>query len=69
MRLHAVVLFCTLLLGTPPCPASDPAAVATTAVRLDVVTDDGHTLALWGKAPPAPRGSILLRKQGSEWTF
>ena len=60
MRLHAVVLLGALLLGAGACPAAGPPASATNAVRLDAVADDGLTLALWAKAPPAPRGTILL---------
>ncbi len=68
MRLPAFVLFAALLLGTPACFAAEPSpAVTTTAVRIDLVADDGHTLALWGKAPPAPRGTILLL-HGRTWS-
>lgn len=67
MRLHAYFLLGALLLGTSMSPAAGPAVAATTAVRLAVVADDGHTLALWGKAPPAPRGTILLL-HGRTWS-
>lgn len=68
MRLHAFVLFGVLLLGTPACFAAEPSpAVTTTAVRIELVADDGHTLALWGKTPPAPRGMILLL-HGRTWS-
>ena len=67
MRLHAVVLLGALLLGAGACPAAGPPASATNAVRLDVVADDGLTLALWAKAPPAPRGTILLL-HGRTWS-
>lgn len=66
MRLPAFVLF-GLLLGALPCVAAGPPAAATTAVRHALVADDGHTLALWGKAPPAPRGTILLL-HGRTWS-
>lgn len=68
MRLPAFLLFGALLLGTPACFAAEPSpAVTTTAIRIDLVADDGHTLALWGKTPPAPRGTILLL-HGRTWS-
>ena len=68
MRLHALILFGALLLGTPACFAAEPSpAVTTTAVRIDLLADDGHTLALWGKTPPEPRGTILLL-HGRTWS-
>ena len=68
MRLHALFLFGALLLGAPACFAAEPsAAVRSTAVRIDLVADDGHTLALWGKTPPTPRGTILLL-HGRTWS-
>ncbi len=68
MPLRAFVLFVALLMGTPACLAAAVSpSVTTTAVRIDVVADDGHTLALWGKAPPAPRGTILLL-HGRTWS-
>lgn len=67
MRLPAFVLFGVLLLGAIPCVAAESPATTTNAVRHAVVADDGHTLALWGKAPSAPRGSILLL-HGRTWS-
>lgn len=67
MRQCAFVLFVALLLAAGSSAAGGPAAPATTAVRHAVVADDGHTLALWGKAPPAPRGAVLLL-HGRTWS-
>lgn len=68
MPLRAFILFIALLMGAPACLAAAVSpAVTTTAVRINVVADDGHTLALWGKAPPAPRGTILLL-HGRTWS-
>lgn len=59
----AVVLFA----GAGPVATAAPPAASTTATRLAVVADDGHTLALWAKVPPAPRGTILLL-HGRTWS-
>lgn len=67
MRQCAVVLFVALLLAAGNSAAAVSAAPVTTAVRHAVVADDGHRLALWGKAPPAPRGAILLL-HGRTWS-
>ncbi len=48
-----------------PVSASTPAT--TTAAKIEVVADDGHKLALWEKAPPQPRGAILLL-HGRTWS-
>ncbi len=66
MRLPAFVLLGALLLGAVDAAAAEPAA-STNAERHPVVSDDGHTLALWGKAPPSPRGAILLL-HGRTWS-
>lgn len=68
MRLSIVALLGALLLapGVAAPDAGGPAAT-TAAARLAVVADDGHTLALWAKAPPAPRGAILLL-HGRTWS-
>lgn len=66
MRLPYFVLLGVLLLGASGVAAAGPAA-STTAVRHAVVSDDGHTLALWGKVPPAPKGAILLL-HGRTWS-
>ena len=68
MRLHAFIVIAGLLLGAPTCLAAAASpAVTTTAVHIDVVADDVHTLALWGKTPPAPKGTILLL-HGRTWS-
>jgi len=69
MRLPAIFLLGTLLLGVGNGHAIGPAAPATTttAMRHAVVADDGHTLSLWGKVPPAPHGVILLL-HGRTWS-
>lgn len=69
MRLSCLFVFGALLLGAGPTPAATTPAPATTttAVRHAVLADDGHTLALWAKVPPAPRGAILLL-HGRTWS-
>jgi alpha-beta hydrolase superfamily lysophospholipase len=69
MRLPTVLLMSAALLAAGGAAATDargPAAT-TTAVRHAVVADDSHTLALWAKVPPAPRGTILLL-HGRTWS-
>jgi|CXWL01.1.fsa_nt_gi pimeloyl-ACP methyl ester carboxylesterase len=66
MRVATFGLLGALLLAGGS-PAADENAVARTAHRFDVKVDDGHTLALWGKAPPASRGVILLL-HGRTWS-
>jgi pimeloyl-ACP methyl ester carboxylesterase len=61
MRLPAFVLLAALLWGAAAGATGAPSpAATTTAVRHAVVSDDGHALVLWSKAPPSPRGAILL---------
>lgn len=67
MRLTAFVLLGVLVLGASGGAAAESAASTTTAVRHAVVSDDGHTLALWGKVPPAPKGAIVLL-HGRTWS-
>lgn len=53
-----------------PVPAPTAAAVASAPVapaRLVVTADDGFQLALWRKAPPRPRRSVLLI-HGRTWS-
>lgn len=69
MRLPAVLLLGAALLAASAhaeTAAGGPAAT-TGAARLSVRADDGHLLALWAKAPPAPRGAILLL-HGRNWS-
>jgi alpha-beta hydrolase superfamily lysophospholipase len=69
MRLPTFVLLGALLLGGGISHSATPAgpAATTTAMRYDVVADDGHRLALWGKVPPSPHGAILLL-HGRTWS-
>lgn len=68
MRLPAFVLLAALLWGAAVGATGAPSpAATTTAVRHAVVADDGHALVLWSKAPPSPRGAILLL-HGRTWS-
>jgi alpha-beta hydrolase superfamily lysophospholipase len=68
MRLPAFVLLGALLWGAAVGATGAPSpAASTTAERHAVVADDGHALVLWSKAPPSPRGAILLL-HGRTWS-
>jgi alpha-beta hydrolase superfamily lysophospholipase len=69
MRLPTAFLVVAMLLDIGPHAAADAGgpAATTTAARVAVLADDGHALALWSKAPPAPRGTILLL-HGRTWS-
>ena len=61
---------CLLLLSSAFAHAEAPRTSVATIVSpepLEVRADDGHALALWHKAPPAPRGAILLL-HGRTWS-
>lgn len=72
--MRCVALVFALLLSASFARASAPAqaggaapALTTTAARLTVLADDDHPLALWAKAPPSPRGAVLLL-HGRTWS-
>lgn len=68
MRLPAFVLIGVLAWGAADGALAAPSPAATTsASRHAVVADDGHALVLWGKAPPSPRGAVLLL-HGRTWS-
>lgn len=55
--------------GTPaaPRPTPAPAAAPVEPDRLTVTADDGFQLTMWRKAPPSPRGAVLL-VHGRTWS-
>lgn len=68
MRGFSFILLSALLLciSTGAATAASP-ETTTAAVRYNVISDDGHALALWGKSPPSPHGAILLL-HGRTWS-
>ena len=67
MRLPSLVVLLGLALATATAAGMPRAVVAATPESIAVVADDGHTLTLWGKAPAAPKGTILLL-HGRTWS-
>jgi alpha-beta hydrolase superfamily lysophospholipase len=68
VRLLATALLVVLYLPIHRGLAAEPTATPPTAAGRHALTaDDGHTLTLWSKLPPAPKGAILLL-HGRTWS-
>jgi alpha-beta hydrolase superfamily lysophospholipase len=67
MRLPSLAVLLGLALASATAAWMPRAVVAAAPERIAVVADDGHALVLWGKAPPAPKGAILLL-HGRTWS-